>query len=222
MTDFDFGSLLPKRGAFKSLSFEVIRELEPDDILRVGSGSLLSHPPLQKIRAIHHRIAQLIGQGFTYMEIAEMVGSSYQRITKLVVDPTFMELVSYYQEQISEKAIEDGQRIKSKLKVISETALDELTDRMMDDERRTEMPTSELRKIVELGADRTVAPPMASVHMTQAPQAITLNIGAPRFQETNTPKTIEHMREETEHKGSKAKNVDNEDAGEEGDEGAEE
>jgi len=192
--DFDFSSLLPKRGSFKTLAFSVIRELTPEDILRVGSGSLLAHRPLQQIRAIHHRLAQLISQGFTHAEVAQMAGSSTARIGKLVADPTFQELISYYSDQIAEHQIEDGQRIQEKLKTAAETALDELTDRLEDDEKRAAMPLSELRKIVELGADRTVAPPRQSIQLTQQPTAITLNIGTPRFQPPPAAalKTINH------------------------------
>lgn len=183
--DFDFSSLLPKRGSFKTLAFSVIRELTPEDITRVGSGSSLAHRPLQQIRAIHHRLAQLLSQGFTRHEVAQMAGSSTQRIDKLIADPTFQELIAYYQDQIAEKQIEDGQRIQEKLKTAAETALDELTERLEDDEKRAAMPTSELRKIVELGADRTVAPPRQSIQLSQPPTAITLNIGQPRFAELN-------------------------------------
>ena len=188
--DFDFSSLLPRRGSMKTLAFEVVRQLEPEDILKVGTGNALAHRPLQQIRAIHHRLAQLLAQGFTHLEVAAMAGSSTQRIAKLVADPTFQELISYYQDQIGERQIEDGQRIQEKLKIAAESALDELTERLEDDEKRSAMPTSELRKIVELGADRTVAPPRQSIQLTQQPANITLNIGQPRFAETNAQKQI--------------------------------
>lgn len=194
----NISSLLPKRGAFKCLSFSVIRELEIEDIMRVGTGGALSHRPIQTIRRIHHRLAQLLASGFSTKDVAAMSGSSTQRIDKLLADPTFNELLSYYQDQIGTVAIEDGQRIQEKLKTIAETALDEINERLMDDEKREAIPISELRKITELGADRTVAPPKAAVHLTQTPQQITLNIGAPRFAETNSKKeiTIEHEIEE--------------------------
>ena len=189
------GSILPKRGAFHSLSFSVLREIEPDDLLRIAKGSTLAHRPIQQIRAIHHRIAQLMAQGFSLNEVSVMSGSSLDRINKLKADPTFNDLLTYYQDQIGTIAIEDGQRIQDKLKVAAETALDEINDRLMDEEKRTAIPISELRKITEMGADRTVAPPKASLQLTTPPQQITLNIGAPRFAETNTKiknKVIEH------------------------------
>jgi hypothetical protein len=194
---FDFSSLLPKRGAFKSLSFELVRELTPDDILRVGTGSLLSHKPLQSIRAIHHRMAQLLAQGYKAMEVAKLCSSSTSRISKLQADPAFQELLSYYNDQMTTAQIEDGERIHEKLKSAAETALDELNHRLEDEELRTAMPVGELRKIVEMGGDRTVSPPKASVQITTNPTQITLNIGAPRFAESNKKpqeKTIEHVK----------------------------
>lgn len=193
--DFDFSSLLPKRGAFKSLAFDLVRELTPDDIMRVGTGGTLAHKPLQSIRAIHHRLAQLLAAGHKHQLVAQMTGSSTARISKLIADPTFQELMSFYQDQMGTKEIDDGIRIQEKLKTVAETALDELTHRLEDEDLRAAMPAGELRQIVQLGADRTVAPPKASVQLTQNPTNITLNIGAPRFAESNEKKRIEKKEE---------------------------
>lgn len=190
MENLDFIPPVPK-GILSTLAFEIVRELTLDDISQLNGGGKLGPRPIKEIRAIHHRIAQLTAKGHSHNFISELTGTSPARQTVLKNDPAFADLVSYYKDQMAETTIEDGQRIQEKLKVAAETALDELSDRLYDDEARKAMPLSELRKIVELGADRTVAPPKASIHMTQAPQQITLNIGAPRFAETNT-KTIDH------------------------------
>lgn len=163
------------------LNIEIVRALTSDDLKSLVGAPRVDVPVLQKLRAIHHRQAVLIAEGKTNNEVAAIVGSTAQRIVQLKADPTFVELVGYYQDQIITAQIEDSARLRDKLVDLSEMAVDELRDRLEDDVKRKAMPVGEVRKIAEFGLDRTVAPPKSTTTSTAQPQVITLDFGGRGF-----------------------------------------
>lgn len=170
--------LIPSRGAIaESLLLEVRRPLEPEDFTRLGEAPKVNVPVLQKLRAVHHRQAQLLAQGKTLREVAVIVGCTPQRLTQLLRDPTFTELVSFYSDSVMVAAIEDGARMRDKLVDVGEMAVDELRQRLEDDTARSAMPTSELRQVAQFAMDRTVAPPKVAAGQTNAPTAVTISFG---------------------------------------------
>ena len=152
--------LIPARGAVaEPLLLEVTRSLTAGDMARLSEAPKVSVPILQRLRATHHRQAQLLASGKKVNEVAMIVGCTVQRLVQLQVDPTFSELVSYYQDQLMTAAMEDSTRLQAKIVDVGEMAVDELKDRLEDDDRRAKMPVGEIRKIAEFAMDRTVAPP---------------------------------------------------------------
>jgi hypothetical protein len=192
--------LIPSRGAIaEPLLMEVERELTREDLTRLGDAPKVSVPILQKLRATHHRQAQLLAKGHSPTEVAAIVGCTVQRLVQLQVDPTFTELVSYYQDQIMSAMIQDSARLADKLVDLGELAVDELRERMEDDDKRKNMQTGNVLKIAEFAMDRTVAPPKATTNAQAAPSAITINFGTPlRVVEplTSDQKVIEHKTED--------------------------
>lgn len=177
---------VPSRGPVAApLHLEVVRELIPDDLKALVNAPKTDVPVLQRLRAIHHRQAMLVAEGKPNNEIAAIVGSTAQRIVQLKHDPTFMELVGYYQDQIITAQLEDSARLKDKLVDTAEMALDEIRDRLEDPNKRSVMPVGELRKIAEFGLDRTVAPPKSTTTITTQPQTITLDFGGRGFRNDN-------------------------------------
>ena len=129
--------LIPSRGAIaEPLVLEVTRELTPSDLRRLGDAPKTSVPILQRLRATHHRQAQLLAEGRSVNEVAVIVGCTTQRLVQLQVDPAFNELISYYQDQIMSAMIADAARLKDKIIDVGEMAVDELRDRLEDDDRR--------------------------------------------------------------------------------------
>jgi hypothetical protein len=189
--------LIPSRGAIaEPLLMEVERELTREDISRLGDAPKVSVPILQKLRATHHRQAQLLAKGHSPTEVAAIVGCTVQRLVQLQVDPTFTELVSYYQDQIMSAMIQDSARLADKLVDVGEMAVDELRDRLEDDDKRRAMQTGNILKIAEFAMDRTVAPPKTSVNSAAPPAAITINFGTPLRVVDKAQPTIEHKIEE--------------------------
>lgn len=172
--------LIPSRGAIaEPLLLEVTRELTQEDLLRLGESPKVAVPVLQKLRAQHHRQAQLLAQGKSLKEVAAIVGCTSQRLVQLQNDPTFSELVSYYKEQNIAALLEDSVRLQAKIVDVGEMAVDELAVRLEDDAQRAHMSTANVRQIAEFAMDRTVAPPKAAPNVMQPPAAITINFGTP-------------------------------------------
>jgi hypothetical protein len=170
--------LIPVRGAIaEPLLLEVTRELTPQDLARLGEAPKVGVPILQKLRAGHHRQAQLLAQGKGPTEVAAIVGCTVQRLVQLQQDPTFSELVAYYQDQIAVAVMDDAVRLQHKITDLGEMAVDELTDRMETDEKRQKLPIGEVRKIAEFAMDRTVAPPKQSQQGQTPPAQVTINFG---------------------------------------------
>ena len=158
---------------------EVARELTAEDLLRLADAPKVAVPILQKLRATHHRQAQLLAKGHSVNEVAAIVGCTPQRLVQLQIDPAFKELISYYHDQIMTLMLEDSARLKDKLVDVGEMAVDELKDRLEDADTRAKMPIGEIRKIAEFAMDRTVAPPKSAPPSTAPPVSVTMNFGTP-------------------------------------------
>ena len=172
--------LIPSRGAVaEPLLLEVERELTARDLTQLSEAPKTSVPVLQKLRATHHRQAQLLAEGKTPTQVAMMVGCTVQRLVQLQIDPTFQELMAYYRDQIATAQVSDAARLADKIVDLGEMAIDELRERMEDDSKRGSMPTSDVRRIAEFAMDRTVAPPKVAAPPTGVPAAITINFGTP-------------------------------------------
>lgn len=170
--------LIPSRGAVaEPLVMEVVRELTPTDLALLVDAPKVNVPVLQKLRATHHRQAQLLAQGKRPTEVAAIVGCTVQRLVQLQQDPTFTQLVSYYHDQNMTSLMEDSVRLKDKLIDVGEMAVDELRLRLEDEKTRTAMKTFDVRQIAEMAMDRTVAPPKTATPATSPPAAITINFG---------------------------------------------
>jgi hypothetical protein len=175
-----FARLLPpRRGAVaQPVSMELVRELTEEDLAQLSNALPIAANPIKRAREIHHRQAQLVAEGRKDVEIAAIVGCTPQRIYDLKKDPTFQYLVAYYSSQASEIEYETHRRVQGKLVDVLELAVDEIQTRLEDNTSRAETPLSELRKVAEFAADRTIAPPRATqVGSALPPTRIELNFG---------------------------------------------
>lgn len=170
--------LIPSRGAIaEPLVMEVVRPLTQADLAVLGEAPKVGVPPLQRLRATHHRQAALLAEGKSVSQVAAIVGCTPQRLTQLQTDPTFAELIHYYHDQMMVAHLTDAARLKDKIIDVGEMAVDELRERMEDDERRRRISAGEIRKIAEFAMDRTVAPPQMAPNVATTPAAITINFG---------------------------------------------
>ena len=172
------------------LLLEIERALTAQDIAGLEEvRAPTSQQVVQKLRAVHHRQAQLLAQGKTAKEVAAICGCSEQRVATLKSDPSFAELIGYYQDQIMAAMLNDEARLRDKLVDLGELVVDEIRDRLEEPTNRRKVPVGELRKIAEFAMDRTVAPPKVAAPPTSAPSNITITFGTP----VNRPApTIDH------------------------------
>ncbi|HEX4500616.1 MAG TPA: hypothetical protein VH187_05500 [Scandinavium sp.] len=71
-----------------------------------GKARLIPLQPLQRIRDSHHWLARAIAMGKRHFEVAAETGYSISRISILLADPTFQNLVQMYRREFAEQDIE--------------------------------------------------------------------------------------------------------------------
>lgn len=128
------------------------------------SGGSTQAGTLQQLRDTHHSLARLIAGGESQTRAAFMTGRSVSRVSILMADPTFKELVEYYRanrdmafEGVNEELASLGMAATRELRERLETAPDSFSN-------------GEMRKLAEFALDRTLTkdsapgkPPASSV-----------------------------------------------------------
>lgn len=135
--------------AKKPLLAEVERELGLDDVEMLLEEKGVQAPQIKEFRERHHALARLIAEGKKPGEAAILQRYSQSRMSVLLADPSFRELVAHYQTIVNEEFID----FQAKL---SELALDAamiLQSRMED--KPDDMSDALVLQIVQVGADRT-------------------------------------------------------------------
>ncbi len=117
LEEFDLGSA---RGGLaginkQPLEVRVTRSLDPSDLPAILNPPPVSAPgqTVSRIRASHHKLAQLIAEGAPGTEISLVTGYSQSYISTLQGDPAFEELVAYYSAQQREIFIDAQERLRS-------------------------------------------------------------------------------------------------------------
>lgn len=171
--------MIPTRGRpAVPISFEFLRPLQLEDLLRVASGTDLPYVSVQapkRLREIHHRIAELVASGMSNVEVGRNIGCTPNRVAQLKDDPAFCNLVAYFSDQIHESTIDIRAKVEAQVIDISELALDEIQGRLETD--ATKIPLSELRQIASMGLDRTILPPKPAQTTPPAAMNVTFNMG---------------------------------------------
>ncbi len=171
--------LAPRRGrppgSDLSLSFK--RKLNEVDFLAPRAGDLTSGSIIQRLKHRHHTAARGFAAGLSNSEISTLTGYSPARVSSLQNDPAFVELVTQYQNEIGDRVVDAAVEFQTRLLDTSRQALGLIQDRLDDDTEAAKIPVSELRQIVALGADRTVAPPKSAQPAAPVPTKITFNMG---------------------------------------------
>lgn len=135
--------------AAKAVSAEIERELGLDDVASLLEEKGVQAPQIKEFRERHHALARLIAEGRKPGEAALLCRYSQSRMSVLLADPAFKELVAHYQELVNEKFVDFQEKL-------AELALDGaliLQSRMED--KPEEMSDALLLQIVQVGADRT-------------------------------------------------------------------
>lgn len=135
------------------LRWEVVRDVELEDMLTLATSRSSSPQLLKQIRQSHHTLARLLAQGMKHVEIASITGYSTSRISILQDDPAFEELVVYYRS-MEEAGFKSARAdMHSRLAELGFDSIEALHERVA--EKGDTMPLEQLITIVKLTADRT-------------------------------------------------------------------
>lgn len=140
-----------------SIAWGTPAELTEDDIFALHSPTkeIAPHVDIKQIRHRHHFIARLIAEGRKHVEISAIASISQSRISVLLQDPAFAELVAYYKDQVRGTYL----NVHEKLANIGVTAMEELQDRL--DTSPETFKNKDLKEIIETTMDRSAAPSKA-------------------------------------------------------------
>lgn len=135
--------------AKKPLSAEIERELGLDDVASLLEEKGVQAPQIVQMRERHHALARFIAEGKRPGEAAILCRYSQSRMSVLLSDPAFLELVAHYRVMVNEKFVD----LQEKLAELALDAATILQDRM--DDAPQELSDALVLQIIQVGADRT-------------------------------------------------------------------
>lgn len=140
-----------------ALELEILGPIEPQDLIAREEGGLLTSeaPTIAKLRGIHHEIAQLLAQGLSETEVSAITSYSLSRISILKRDPSFKDLVAFYQKQKTEQFAD----VQKRLATLSLDAIGEIQERLA--EKPDSISTSQLIELSKVTLDRAGYSPVA-------------------------------------------------------------
>lgn len=165
-----------RQGSGVSVSVEVIRALQPEDLEALTQPPVVgTGPSIPQIRHQHHQLAGLIAKGLPNTEISLITGFSPSYISMLKNAPDMRELVDYYQKQAEERTVD----ALARLRALGIAGVEELQLRLNDSPEK--FTAGQLMDLVEIGLIK----PMDSAANRQAQGSgssgiqINLNFKAP-------------------------------------------
>lgn len=184
LDDFDPSPRVKGRAA-REIDVEVVRELTEADLALLDTERAIKAPPLKRISERHQALARTIATGTKIGEAAIICGYDISRVSILVHDPTFQELVEFYRRQANTKAMEFSEQLTA----LGTEAIAELRNRL--EEEPEFISTGNLAKIVADTADRTGYGPSSNVNQTNIHIHMASRLEAARKREEERRKMID-------------------------------
>lgn len=135
--------------ASKPITAEMERELGLDDVESLLTERGVEAPTIKEFRERHHALARLIAEGKKPGEAAILMRYTQSRMSVLLSDPAFQELVAHYRELVNEKFVD----FQAKLAELALDAAHILQARMED--KPDDLSDALVLQIIQVGADRT-------------------------------------------------------------------
>lgn len=147
-------------GRAKAELFAEIEDAISDaDVASLQEERGVTAPQIVKLRERHHALARLIAEGKKPGEAALIARYSQSRVSILMNDPAFLELIMHYKEVVNREFV-DFQRKLAELGVDAATVLQERLEDAPDD-----LSDALLLRLVEVSADRTGHGPSAKTEV---------------------------------------------------------
>lgn len=165
----------------------VLRELTQADLAELETERGVKPQAIQRLRERHHGLARALASGMGNQEAAAITGYDPARISVLLGDPAFKELLEFYRADVNAKYVE----VHEALAGMTADAIVILRERLEEDP--DDLTNKELIELMKAGADRTGNGPSSTstnvnVHVDMADR---LERARARIQEA---KVIEHER----------------------------
>jgi len=132
----------------KPTNLEVVKVLSKEDLAELELPTDYSAPAVKKMRDRHHSIARMIALGIPNTQIGAVLNISSNRISTLISNPAFAELVSFYRA-------EAGTEFRDMIARFTDLGLEisgELLSRI--DASPESFSAGELRELLKVVADR--------------------------------------------------------------------
>lgn len=147
----------------KPLTVDFVRSLRGEDLdLLHAPRPVSSIAPLQRISDRHRKLASMIATGSSLTVAALHCGYTTNRVSILMQDPSFLELVEFYRTDADRISRTNFERMTG----LAATSTDIIQDRM--ETAPDDISMGQLIEIAKLGADRSGLGPQSS--------SVTLNI----------------------------------------------
>ena len=146
------------------LSFQVTRQLQAEDLARLAEPRGSEPSTIKKLRERHHALAKLLAQGTPPGEAGMICGYVGSRVSILLSDPAFKELVTFYRESVTERYFDMHEAAAA----LGRDAIEELHERLEDEPESFTIPA--LMELSKTMMDRVGHGPSSS-------QNINVNIG---------------------------------------------
>ena len=148
MTAADLGLRLNGRGR-APLTAVAGTPLTETDLGRLQVERATKAPPIKRLRERHHALARALSTGMPNSEAAILCGYSDSRVSILLSDDAFCNLVNHYTNRVEEKFLE----LPEKMNGLATDAVDELSHRLEEDSDK--FSNSQLFEMAKIFADRT-------------------------------------------------------------------
>lgn len=134
---------------------DFVRELVEADLSLLASDRGIKPPTIAKLRDRHHSLARCLAGGMSNVEASAITGYSPSRISILISDPTFKELLTFYKEHEDSAHAEFSKRAT----MVTLTALDNLQEQVEDE--ANPLSVDQNLTIIKTLADRTGHAPVS-------------------------------------------------------------
>ena len=153
LLELDLDTLVPEKAPVWAV-FE--RDLGAEDLALLATKRIGPGPkPLQRVRQVHHETARLLATGMSNVLVSSITGLSPNRITELLGDTSFKELLTVY-SRTEERRFSETQDelvvVRKQMLALGQTASQELLERL--EQAPEEFSHKELRELIKVSMDR--------------------------------------------------------------------
>lgn len=148
--------------AAKPLSAVKVRELEADDLLLLGTEKGSKAPALKRLGDRHHALARSLASGMSPGEAAIVCRYDSSRVSILLDDPAFRELLAFYREDVQRQYLGLHEQLAGLASDAAELLQDKLEADLDLPVEGRKITVGQLMEVTKLGADRTGHGPQSS------------------------------------------------------------